>query len=475
MTSDQTSEANPSDPTSGSDRNAHVGDQGEHWFAAQLPLGWVWQPPRRDFGKDALIVIRDNSDLHNLEFSVQVKTSERPHIQRGWVVKSGLSLSSVKYWFASPLPTLVVAVDIAAHQAWYAWHLDLFESPAAVFQSTQQTITIRIPEGNSLNKAGWDDIRHRLKEHFGSLLDAINEANLASRLLPAINTLARNVGNLIRLSKTPPPESCALMTKHEGMSLFIEQIEQIEHRSVLSVVRALLEHVRPDSGAAHHIRAWIDVYEATALTAYPRLNTLPAHDPYGPDLEIAFAPKKVLETRDRLINAGLDMIQLLTARQREDNGASGAIQDGPSDSAMSKRGEAGSAMISGASAMTVKTVRLRVSDIGFFEGATTREIIGTVNDTNQHGASAPFTAGRASELGLRLCPAEVGPQYRLQYKDQPHGERLHVAMKPIASSDGEPRIFVLAHNADGLSLDAARARPDDKWQPTDAFIFYTES
>src|SRR5258708_18301690 len=137
--SDQTDRMGPSKISIGSVQNAHVGDQGEIWFAAQLPRGWVWQPPRRDFGKDGLIVIRDNSDLHNLEFSVQVKTSVRPDIQQGWVVKSGVSRSSVLYWFASPLPTLVVAVDIVARKAWYTWHLDLFESPAVLFQSTQQS------------------------------------------------------------------------------------------------------------------------------------------------------------------------------------------------------------------------------------------------------------------------------------------------------------------------------------------------
>lgn len=315
MTSDHARTAEPPDPTSGSDRNAHVGDQGELWFAAQLPFGWVWQPPRRDLGKDGLIVIRDNSDLHNLEFAVQVKTSEHPVIQRGCVVKSGLSRSSVMYWFASLLPTLVVAVDIIGRRAWYAWHLDLFESPAAVFHSTQHTVTIRIPERNELNEAGWEDIRHRLKEHFGSLLDAISEANSSSRLLPAINTLARNVSNLLKLSKTPPPTRSP-MTKQEGLSILIEQLE---HRSVLSVVRTLLEHVRPDSRAGHHMRAWIDAYEATVLTAHPRLKALPEHGPYSPELEIAFAPKQVVETRHRLIEAGLDMIMLLTAQQKATN------------------------------------------------------------------------------------------------------------------------------------------------------------
>jgi hypothetical protein len=45
-------------------------------------------------------------------------------------------------------------------------------------------------------------------------------------------------------------------------------------------------------------------------------NSLPDHGPYGPDLEIAFVPKRIPETRHRLIEAGLDMIMLLTASPR---------------------------------------------------------------------------------------------------------------------------------------------------------------
>lgn len=106
---------------------AHLGDQGELWFAAALPQGWIWQPPRRDFGKDGLIVIRDGSELHNLELSAQIKTSAKPRIRDGHVVLTGgVSRSSIQYWFASPLPTLVVAVDISSRNAWYGWHLGLW-------------------------------------------------------------------------------------------------------------------------------------------------------------------------------------------------------------------------------------------------------------------------------------------------------------------------------------------------------------
>jgi len=121
--------------------------------------------------------------------------------------------------------------------------------------------------------------------------------------------------------------------------------------------------------------------------------------------------------------------------------------------------------------MKEKTVILTVADMGFADSATTGKIIGTDQDTDQHGNAAPFTDGRGQFLGLKLCPPEIAPHYRLEYKDQPLGERLYIAMKPISTSDGELSIFVLVHNADGFSLDAARARPNDKWQPNDKFMF----
>ena len=59
---------------------------------------------------------------------------------------------------------------------------------------------------------------------------------------------------------------------------------------------------------------------------------------------------------------------------------------------------------------------------------------------------------RARMFGFRLAPAEIGPQLRLQYLDQPVGEVLHIGMEPLTTRRGQPVIFVVANGAEGLML-----------------------
>ncbi len=88
-------------------------------------------------------------------------------------------------------------------------------------------------------------------------------------------------------------------------------------------------------------------------------------------------------------------------------------------------------------------IRLTVEDLGFPRGATTDEIY-----------------AKAGELGLELCPAEVGPQLRLQYTGTVW---MYIGMKQIADRDGRPGVFSLDEGGDGLELYASGAHADDLW------------
>lgn len=102
----------------------------------------------------------------------------------------------------------------------------------------------------------------------------------------------------------------------------------------------------------------------------------------------------------------------------------------------------------------VDLVRLSVADLGFKEGARYDAI-----------------CARAIEMGLELCPAEVGPQLRLQYPDQPRDEWFLIAMEAIRGSGGSLSVFLVGHGGGGRWLDSYYGGPDSFWCAGSQFVF----
>lgn len=116
---------------------------------------------------------------------------------------------------------------------------------------------------------------------------------------------------------------------------------------------------------------------------------------------------------------------------------------------------------------SVTTIELTVGDLGFPRGATSAELY-----------------ERAATLGLELCPLELGPHLRLQYRDQPEGYwdqpvREHqapsgsitVASQPLLADDDVPKGFYLRRIQGALWLRGYRSGPEHVWAPDDHFIF----
>jgi len=78
---------------------------------------------------------------------------------------------------------------------------------------------------------------------------------------------------------------------------------------------------------------------------------------------------------------------------------------------------------------------------------------------------------RAEELGLELCPAEVGPQLALQYEGQFEGEWIMIAMEPLASPDGTSEIFSVRCENSKLMLCAYDSKPDKEWHSEQQWVF----
>ena len=96
-------------------------------------------------------------------------------------------------------------------------------------------------------------------------------------------------------------------------------------------------------------------------------------------------------------------------------------------------------------------IRLTVKDLEFSNYATTEQIY-----------------QKAQELGLDLCPAEVGPHLQLSYSGS---DWMLIAMKQITDRDGDPRVFNLHRPGGDLWLHGYDAHPQRMWYSSLPFVF----
>jgi hypothetical protein len=96
-------------------------------------------------------------------------------------------------------------------------------------------------------------------------------------------------------------------------------------------------------------------------------------------------------------------------------------------------------------------VQFTVEQLGFPNGATTDQIY-----------------AKAKEMGLKLCPAEVGPQLRLSY---PGKDWKLIAMEQIPDRHGDPSVFYLNSDSVELELSGCNARPSYGWDGDARWVF----
>ena len=112
-------------------------------------------------------------------------------------------------------------------------------------------------------------------------------------------------------------------------------------------------------------------------------------------------------------------------------------------------------------AFTLRTARTEVELI-----AVSAAELGFQTDT----VSLADIYARAQQLGFGLAAAEVAPQLRLQYFDQPMGEFL-IGMEPIKTWKGEPVILTVANGGAGLILIGQDGSPYAKIPVASRFLF----
>lgn len=101
----------------------------------------------------------------------------------------------------------------------------------------------------------------------------------------------------------------------------------------------------------------------------------------------------------------------------------------------------------------VEFLVISVRELGFPDGAVLQQVMKAANEIP----------------GCVPCDAEAGPCVRINYREQPPGECLYVAMNPITLSNGLPHIFSICNELSRLILKAEVAA--SRFSPSAKFIF----
>jgi hypothetical protein len=119
---------------------------------------------------------------------------------------------------------------------------------------------------------------------------------------------------------------------------------------------------------------------------------------------------------------------------------------------------------------SIDTIILEVRDFDYTRRPTTTELFDPArlaewSKQNQHRLPEGYDA-------IELLPAEAGLHIRDQYKDQPKGEVLWMAMERITGSGGGPRVFSVERDGVGAQwLDARWASPQGQWSLGNRIVF----
>ena len=133
-------------------RNHVLETKSENFFNRFVPVEWVKTNLLKDYGVDLLIDIVLNEQVTGLNFSVQMKSTERtvdPDL-----AKVSLKRSTLNYYKVRLEPTMLVMYDSAADEAYWSWVANFNID----YSKLSKTCTLSIPKSNKLSELSWDEI-----------------------------------------------------------------------------------------------------------------------------------------------------------------------------------------------------------------------------------------------------------------------------------------------------------------------------
>lgn len=256
-----------------------IGQEGERWFAAQLPPKWIPQAPSTDVGVDFLVVVCEDGPLNGLEFRVQVKCANLWSVRDDHIVVPGFKRTSFADLVYGFTPSLLVLYQASSKSGWCYWLNQLLaQSPGLLRRAKRKTITLRVPTSRPVNSDLWPMLGNELRGVTSALgrrlvmaghyFSVIKATQVLMRSLHLIDLCAKANESRGPLSKLTGPELDQLLATGEDSKVGFPALmdaEMTAHREIattlLDLDQMLKESGSPILGVGETAKKYIETCE----------------------------------------------------------------------------------------------------------------------------------------------------------------------------------------------------------------------
>ena len=217
-------------------RNHEIETLSERFFSNCIPVNWVLNPFRLDYGTDYNCEIAKDRKVTGLNFSVQLKGKEKELNKES--IKIPLKKSTINRWLKRLEPTMLIVYIIEENEAYWIW----FKENTVDLTSKNDSFTISISREQKLSEISWTSVTEYVEKIFSNrhLLYAVQEMN--------DNSSAWNLYRKNDFSKALPL-FYELLSEHPEESSIFEAIAVCEYelhnyqKALVSINKALsVEH-----------------------------------------------------------------------------------------------------------------------------------------------------------------------------------------------------------------------------------------
>lgn len=141
-------------------RNHEIETLSERFLNNCIPVGWVLNPFKIDYGTDFNCEIARDNKVTGKNFTIQLKGKENE--SNNQTIKIKLKKTTINRWLNKLEPTMVVAYIVEENEAFWMW----FENTAVDLTLKNESYVISVPRFNRLSKTNWENVSQYVEEIF---------------------------------------------------------------------------------------------------------------------------------------------------------------------------------------------------------------------------------------------------------------------------------------------------------------------